>query len=201
MTDVKIHDNALALQTKGDMLAWIGILPEDHAIRFGLQARVYRKILAIEDTPESMRSDTINSIADMHSMMNEGINIILKKLSGSECIECGKCDDLRGIMQDLLDDKDIHTINAKIKEQYGDITTTHGIGMPGEGGKGHPSPFQVVEMKGGNILELIKMIAGRRSDFSMDSIGSMAPSNNPIKTLLDSIFKNREETPDKDKLH
>ena len=202
MTDVNIHNSTLALQTKVDMLAWIGILPEQYAIEFGIQARTYRKILEMKDTPESMRFDTRKSIFNLRSTLNEGISIILEKLNGSECIECGKCDDLRGIMQDLLDDKDIHTIAAKIKDHYGDVAKTIAAGMPGEGGKGHPSPFQVIDMAGGDLMELIKMIAGKISpDLPMDSIRSMDPSNNPIKNLLTSIFRGDEEVPDKDKLH
>ena len=194
MVDNVIHDSALALQTKVDILAWIGLIPEPLSSMTQLEVRMYRTALTDPEANDDLKKKTVYLINGLHKSMNEGVNVIMKKLNTDTCVECGKCDNLKEVLQSLLDGDDIHGIIHKIQSQFGDIEGPSINRMPGEPER---NPIEEilsgrVENPGAEMLNLLKMIASE-DPLTIKMKGDVIPKN-----LLDAIFG---ETPDKDKLH
>ena len=194
MIDNVIQDSALALQTKVDILAWIGLMPEPLSFMTQLEVRLYRTSLTDPTASEELKGQAIDQITKLHTQMDEGLGIIMHKLNSDDCTECGKCDNLKEVLQGLLDGDDIHGITHKVTSDFGDISKSHGNGMPGESTR---PPIGVLQVGGSNpgaeMLKLLKMIAG--DDIS--AIGTIEGDSIP-KNLFDSIFGAH---PDKDKMH
>ena len=163
MIDNVIQDSALALQTKVDILAWIGLIPEPLSFMTQLEVRMYRSSLTDPAASEKLQDQAISQITKLHTQMDEGLGIIMHKLNSNDCTEWGKCDNLKEILQRLLSDDDIHGILHKVTSDFGDISRSHGNGMPGESSR---PPIGVLQVGGSNpgaeMLQLLKMIAGLR---------------------------------------
>ena len=198
-TEISIHQIAEAVKIKVDLLSWIGILPEPHSTLHGLEIRAMQKVLVEEDHPEELQKEAERAIPQMNFTMNEGIEIITRKLETQECIECGKCDDLKDVLQMLLDEKPNDQIKIKIKEYFGDITVAKGAGMPGHQDEGHPH-IRAIEVGGGPeaLLDMIKMIASGVDDPDDFAIIGGRPTQNPNRAILEKIVSRGR---DKDKLH
>lgn len=184
-------NSALALKTKISLLAWIGILPASHAALAKTEVFLMHKALEDAECPQDIKNEAMKHIPKVHDEMNQGINIIIAKLDSDACVKCGKCEDLNEILHMLLNDVDIHTINSRIEESYGDVAAINGRGMPGEPGQGFPATPIVLGggTNGLGIEDLINRLFERSPDVSMDRTESMGPrSMNPIKSLLDSLF-------------
>ena len=185
-----VHNAALVLQTKVDLLAWIGIMPEPYATFHGLEVREMRKALVDEATPPDILDLITKEIPKMDATMDEGLYLIMKKLKTDDCIECAKCDDLRDVIQMFMTKEPIDQIRKKIEKHYGDITDHPGSGMPG-----HQPNMSVRAVTGGRIIDLIKSLMG--SDSEAIGFKTVADQNGMIKNFIGLD----DEPPDKDKLH
>jgi len=200
-TEMTIHESAEAVEIKIQVLAWIGIMPEPYSTMHALEIKIMRHGLADENCPEKERKMIEEAIPHLNKTMNDGINIVMRKLNTDDCIECGKCNNLSETLQMLLDEKPNDVINSKIKEHFGDITTAKGVGMPGHQSDG--PGIRVLEVGSGNgpesLLQMLEMIAksGSPDDFAV--LTHKAESQNPIKSLLNAISSIGK--PDKDKMH
>lgn len=175
-----IHMAAKSAQTKIDLLTWIGLLPEPHATLNQLEIRAYRKGLADEELASDERSYIEQKIPMINQLMDEGLQLVSHKLNTSECVECGKCDDLRDVVQMLLTEHDIDEVNTKIKDHFGDIEKSKNRGMPGHQSDGPGLQVRGIptEGQGGGLGALLNLL------------GEMIES-----------MPHDEEIPDKDKLH
>ncbi|MHA1168648.1 MAG: hypothetical protein ACTSRU_12550 [Candidatus Hodarchaeales archaeon] len=194
-----IHNSALAAQTKIDLMAWIGILPEPHATLHQLEIRSYRTALVDENVEAEHLQIIEEKIPMVHNLMDDGLGILMKKLETQDCIDCGKCDDLKNIIIQLMDfhNNDVDAIIAEIEEKFGDIEASKGGGMPGHRTDGNGPGIRVVELgRGeGNMMDLLKMINDHPDADGM--IVHQREGEDPITDILTKIFG----PDDKDKLH
>ncbi len=209
MTEPNIHESAKVLQTKVDLLSWIGMIPDMQAMMYQMQTRDLRQELLREDLPGDDLNRIKDTIAEGHSVMTDGLNIVLKKLTTDECVECGKCDDLKDAVVMLLDEEsDIDEVNAFIKDKFGDIEHSDETGLPGHrrpksnpleailGGRGLAGALT----KGGlgDLLDLIGQIKSAGGNVEVITHPDDLEAGE-AKRIADNFI--HSEKPDKDKLH
>jgi len=189
MVDPVIKNSAAVLRTKVDLLSWVGILPRSHIEVSKFQSNFYVELLTDKESTEEIISDATESVKSMNMTMDQGIRIIMRKITSPECVECGKCAHLNDVLQMLLDDEPIHEIQAKIEENLGDITT-EGVGMPGHQ-RDRPG-IRVVEIARGSgsmddAMDVIKDIV-RSGEHSADFAAIMTDGSDPRKGAIESLM-------------
>jgi len=187
-----IHNSALAAQTKIDLMAWIGILPEPHATLHQLEIRSYRTALVDENVEAEHLQIIEEKIPMVHNLMDDGLGILMKKLETQDCIDCGKCDDLKNIIIQLMDfhNNDVDAIIAEIEEKFGDIEASKGGGMPGHRTDGNGPGIRVVELgRGeGNMMDCTSEKAKILSQTSLPKSSVLTIKINCIKILYRSLI-------------
>lgn len=185
-TEPKLKEDVKSLETKVNVLTWIGLIPDMAGMMAQLEVQQMSNLILNDKVEDGDMEKAIAKVKDMNVVMNDGVGIVLKKLNTKECIECGKCDDLRVIVQDLADgEKPIDEINAVITEKYGNIANSIGAGMPGhQRPEGQRAPGGGI----GAILSLLQALGGRR------------PGRGEVTDEVEMLVKNHRK-PDKDTLH
>jgi hypothetical protein len=197
--NIAIQNSAIVLQTKVDILAWIGILPEPHADISKLESELFLTILSNEKSSETMIAFANEAVKGMGAVMDDGIGHVMETISRPECLECGKCKELNIVLQMLLDNDSISAIHDKINKNWGDIKNDTGTGLPGH--RQDRPDFKVVKVGPGesSIDDLMKILKDISQGESPEGIGViLGGSKNPGMSIMEKIFGPK---PNKDKLH
>jgi hypothetical protein len=186
--DLTLQNSAIALQTKVNLLAWIGLIPGQTAMHTKMEVDIMVDTILADGFPEDLMKTAKERVDGMNVVMDDGLKIIIAKLNSDKCIKCAedRCINLQGIVKDLLHDKPIVDIQEKITINFGDISVKSISGMPG-----HQDPnIRVVHVGDGkkNLIDVLldAITGGSRSNQRTDPMEMMIPDF---------------ETPDRDKMH
>lgn len=184
MIDIVMQNNAIVLETKVNVLAHIGLIPGSTQIMTRLEVSALLAAVNSIHTPDDIMKKAGDKIIEMSLLMNDGLNLVKKKMTSDECVKCGKCEELTSITEMLLeDDPPISEVHTLIQKYWGEI-------KPGDiSGSDNP------------MVALINALSGSTQGPELDTTGSMRSPSNIMDGISNIIQKHFGKNSDKDTLH